>query len=175
MKLIGLTFIKYLTVTRIKDRAKKLAFKINRDYQKKTPLIIPILNGSFIFAADLMRQLKVPCRISFVKHASYEGISSGSSKTLIGLTESVFGQDILVVEDIMDTGATLIKVLDELKNLGAKSVEVVVLLRKSKAKKHPVQPKYIGFEITNPFVIGYGLDHEGFGRNLPAIYQLKTA
>ena len=94
-------------------------------------------------------------------------------KTLIGLNESVFGQDILVIEDIMDTGATLSKVLDELNNLGAKSVEVAVLLRKTKARKHFVQPKYIGFEITNPFVIGYGVDHEGYGRNLPSLYQLK--
>ncbi len=175
MKLNGLSFKKYLSASIIKSRINKLARKISRDYQKRSPLIIPVLNGSFIFAADLMRQLKVTCRISFVKQASYEGMHSGSSKTLIGLTESVFGQDILVVEDIMDTGATLIKVLDELKNMGAKSVEVVVLLRKSKAKKHPVQPKYIGFEITNPFVVGYGLDQEGFGRNLPAIYQLETS
>ena len=172
MNLNGLTFRKYLTMARIKSRVKKLALKINKDYQKKSPLIIPVLNGSFIFASDLMKQIKVPCRVSFVKHASYQGATSGTLKTLIGLNESVFGQDIILLEDIMDTGETLSKVVGEVKNLGAKTVEVAVLLRKAKAKKHPVQPKYIGFEIADPFVVGYGLDHDGFGRNFPDVYQL---
>jgi hypoxanthine phosphoribosyltransferase len=171
MKLNGLTFKKYLTSSRLKSRIRKIATKINKDYQKKSPLFLPVLNGSFIFAADLMKEIKVPCRISFVKHASYEGTSSGSLKTLIGLNESVFGQDIVIVEDIMDTGETLTKVVGELKNLGAKSVEVVVLLRKSKAKKHILWPKYVGFEIDDPFVVGYGLDYDGFGRNFPDVYQ----
>lgn len=172
MKLNGLTFKKYLTSSRIKGQVKRLALKIKKDYQKKSPLIVPVLNGSFIFAADLMRHINVPCRVSFVKHASYEGTSNGSLKTLIGLTESVYGQDIILLEDIMDTGATLSKVEAELKNLGAKTVEIAVLFRKAKAKKHLVQPKYIGFEISDPFVIGYGLDYEGFGRNYSDVYQL---
>jgi hypoxanthine phosphoribosyltransferase len=172
MKLNGLTFRKYLTTARIKSRVKKLADKINKDYQKKTPLLMPVLNGSFMFAADLIRQLKLPCRVSFVKHASYQGTSSGTLKTLIGLNESVFGQDIILLEDIMDSGETLTIIINELKNLGAKSIEVAVLMRKAKAKKHTIQPKYIAFEITDPFVIGYGLDHEGFGRNFPEVYQV---
>ena len=171
MKLNGLTFKKYLTASRLKGRIKKLAEKIDADYQKKTPLILPVLNGSFIFAADLVKQIKTPCRVSFVKHASYEGTSGGQLKTLIGLSESVFGQDVLVVEDILDTGATLLKVVEELKNLGAKSVEVVVLLRKEKSKKNELQPKYVGFEIADEFVVGYGLDYNGFGRNFPDVYQ----
>jgi hypoxanthine phosphoribosyltransferase len=171
MKLNGLNFKKYLTSSRIKGRIKKMAEKINKDYQKKSPLFLPVLNGSFIFAADLLKEIKVPCRVSFVKHASYEGTSSGSLKTLIGLSESAFGQDIIIVEDIMDTGETLTKVAAELKGLGAKSVEIVVLLRKAKAKKHVLQPKYIGFEIADPFVVGYGLDYDGFGRNHPDVYQ----
>ncbi len=174
MKLNGLTFKKYLTSARIKSLVKKLALKINKDYQKKTPLFLPVLNGAFIFASDLLKQVNVPCRVSFVKHASYEGTSSGSLKTLIGLNESVFGQDILIVEDIMDSGETLNKVVSELKSLGAKSVEVVVLLCKAKAKNHELKPKYIGFEIADPFVVGYGLDHEGFGRNFPDVYQLVS-
>jgi hypoxanthine phosphoribosyltransferase len=171
MKLKDLTFKKYLTSSRIKASVKKLASKINKDYEKKTPLFLPVLNGSFIFAADLFKQVKVPCRISFVKHASYQGTSASQLKTLIGLSESVFGQDVVVVEDIMDTGETLTLVVNELKSLGAKSVEVVVLLRKAKAKKHMLKPKYIGFEIADPFVVGYGLDHDGFGRNFPDVYQ----
>jgi hypoxanthine phosphoribosyltransferase len=172
MKLNGLNFRKLLNSARIKSRVKKLALKINQDYQKKSPLIIPVLNGSFIFAADLMKQINVPCRVSFVKHASYQGSFGGSIKTLIGLNESVFGQDIILVDDIIDSGETLSKVAGELKNLGAKTVEVAVLLRKAKAKKHELQPKYIGFEIADPFVVGYGLDHDGFGRNFPDVYQL---
>jgi hypoxanthine phosphoribosyltransferase len=172
MKLNELTFKKYITTSQIKGRIKKLAGKINTDYQKKTPLLLPVLNGSFMFAADLMKELKMPCKVSFVKHASYEGTSSTSLKTLIGLNESVFGLDIIVVEDIMDTGETLSRVIDELKTLGAKSVEIAVLLRKAKAKKHTLKPKYIGFEIADPFVVGYGLDYEGLGRNFPDVYQL---
>jgi len=172
MKLNGLTFKKYLTASHLKNRVKKLAEKIDLDYQKKTPLLLPVLNGSFIFAADLIKQLKVPCKVSFVKHASYEGTAGGQLKTIIGLNESVFGQDVLIVEDIMDTGETLKRVSEELKNLGAKSVEFVVLLQKEKSKKNPIKPKYIGFEITNEFVVGYGLDHNGLGRNFPDVYQV---
>jgi hypoxanthine phosphoribosyltransferase len=171
MRLNDLDFKKYLTSARIKGKVKKLASRINKDYQKKTPLFLPVLNGSFIFAADLLKQIKVPARVSFVKHASYQGTSASQLKTLIGLSESVFGQDVLVVEDIMDSGETLNLVVNELKSLGAKSVEVVVLLRKAKAKTHVLKPKYIGFEIADPFVVGYGLDYDGFGRNFPDVYQ----
>jgi hypoxanthine phosphoribosyltransferase len=172
MKLNNLTFKKYLTASRIKGTVKKIAAKIDKDYQMKTPLLLPVLNGSFIFAADLMKQLKVPCKVSFVKHASYEGTTGGQLKTLIGLNESIFGQDVLVIEDIIDTGATLLKVTEDLKSLGAKSVELVVLLRKVKSKKSLLKPKYIGFEIADDFVIGYGLDHNGLGRNFPDVYRL---
>lgn len=171
MKLKDITFKKYIPHAKIKSRVVALAAKINKDYHKKTPLLLPVLNGSFMFAADLMKQMTVDCRISFVKHASYEGTSNAPLKTLIGLQESVFGLDVLVVEDIMDTGETLSRVVDELKSLGAKSVEVAVLLRKAKAKKHAIKPKYIGFEIADPFVVGYGLDYDGLGRNLPDVYQ----
>ena len=174
MKLNDLTFKKYITASRLKNRIRKLAEKIDKDYQKRIPLLLPVLNGSFIFAGDLMRQLKVACRVSFVKHASYEGTAGGQLKTLIGLNESVFGQDVLVVEDIMDTGETLKKVVEELKNLGAKTVEVVVLLRKTKSKKSALKVKYIGFEIADKFVVGYGLDHNGFGRNYPDVYQVAN-
>jgi hypoxanthine phosphoribosyltransferase len=171
MKLKNLTFKKYIRQTEIKDRVKKVAATINVDYHNKTPLLLPVLNGSFMFASDLMKNLTIDCRVSFVKHASYEGVSSTPIKTLIGLQESVFGLDVLVVEDIMDTGETLTRVVEELKNLGAKSVEIVVLLRKAKAKQHAIKPKYIAFDIADPFVVGYGLDYDGLGRNLADVYQ----
>ena len=172
MKLNNLTFKKCITATGIKGKVRKLALRINKDYHTKAPLFLPVLNGSFLFAADLIKQVKLTCQVSFVKHASYEGTSGGQLKTLIGLNESVFGKDIIVVEDIMDSGDTLTKVVEELKNLGAKSVEVVVLLRKAKVKKHVLQPKYVGFEIPDKFVVGYGLDLNGLGRNLVDVYQM---
>jgi hypoxanthine phosphoribosyltransferase len=172
MKIKDLTFRKVIPADKIEKKVSQLAEAINADYQDRQPLLLPILNGSFVFAADLIRKITVPSRVSFVKHASYSGsLTTGQLKTLIGLQESVFGQDILLVEDIMDTGLTLTRAVEELQGLGTKSVEVVTLLRKSRAREHAVQPRYVGFEIDNEFVVGYGLDYDGLGRNLPDIYR----
>ena len=149
-----------------------IARQITEDYHGKTPLFLPILNGSFIFAGDLLRSVTLECRVSFVKHASYQGTAStGQLKTLIGLSESIFNQDIIIVEDIMDTGLTLSKVVEELRSLGTRSTEVVTLVRKAPGREHAVQPKYIGFDIHDEFILGYGLDYEGLGRNLKDIYK----
>lgn len=171
MKVKDLTFRKFIAEKEIMHRVRELAGQINQDYAGRIPLFLPILNGSFIFASDLLREVSLECRISFVKHASYQGTSStGQLKTLIGLNESIFNQDIIVVEDIMDTGLTLSKVADELRGLGTKSVEIITLIRKAPARDHAVKPKYIGFDIENEFVLGYGLDYEGLGRNLRDLY-----
>jgi hypoxanthine phosphoribosyltransferase len=151
-----------------------LAERISKDYLDKTPVFLPVLNGSFMFAADLIKEIAVPCRISFVKVSSYEGTSSsGQMKTLIGLDESLFNQNIVIVEDIVDTGFTLQKIVDELKTLGIKSVETVTLLRKKPARDNGVEVKYVGFEIDNEFVLGYGLDYDGLGRNFKQIYKAE--
>ena len=172
MKIKDLEFQKFIPAAKIEEKVKTLAADLNQDYKGKTPLLLPILNGSFIFAADLVRKLKFDCRVSFVKHASYQGTqSTGQLSTLIGLNESLFGQDLIIIEDIMDTGLTLNKVVTELSGLGTRSVEIVTLIRKAPARQHPVQPKYIGFDIENEFVLGYGLDYDGFGRNLKDIYK----
>jgi hypoxanthine phosphoribosyltransferase len=172
MKIKDLEFKKFIPAAKIDEKVKELAAEINRDYKDKTPLLLPILNGSFIFAADLVRELKVDCRISFVKHSSYQGTqSSGQLNTLIGLNESLFGQDLIILEDIMDTGLTLSKVVEELGSLGTRSVEIITLIRKTPAREHAVQPKYIGFDIDDEFVLGYGLDYDGYGRNLKDIYK----
>jgi hypoxanthine phosphoribosyltransferase len=122
-----------------------------------------------------VRELKLDCRISFVKHSSYQGTqSTGQLNTLIGLNESLFGQDLIIIEDIMDTGLTLGKVVNELSDLGTRSVEVVTLIRKTPARNHTLQPKYVGFDIDDEFVLGYGLDYDGFGRNLKDIYKATT-
>ena len=172
MKIKDLEFKKFIPGTKIEEKIAELVAAINTDYKDKTPLILPILNGTFIFAADLVRELKLECRISFVKHSSYQGTqSTGQLNTLIGLNESLFGQDLIILEDIMDTGFTLSKVVDELSGLGTRSVEIVTLIRKSPARERVMQPKYIGFDIENEFVVGYGLDYDGFGRNLKDIYK----
>jgi hypoxanthine phosphoribosyltransferase len=171
MKIKDLTFKKFIGEAKITRQVKTLAGQINTDYADRSPLFLPILNGSFIFASDLLREITLECRVSFVKHSSYQGTAStGKLQTLIGLSESIFNQDVILVEDIMDTGLTLSKVAEELRNLGTRSVEIVTLIRKAPAREHAVQPKYIGFDIENEFVLGYGLDYDGLGRNLKDIY-----
>lgn len=172
MKIKDLSFRKFISAEKIEAKVQEVAGQIREDYRDKTPLFLPILNGSFIFAADLVRHVELPCRVSFVKHSSYQGTAStGQLKTLIGLNESIFNQDIIIVEDIMDTGLTLSKVVEELRSLGTRSVEITTFIRKAAAREHAVQPKYVGFDIDDEFVLGYGLDYEGLGRNLKDIYK----
>ena len=172
MQIKDLQFKEFISKSKVQEQVCVLAAQLNRDYKDKSPVFVPILNGSFMFAADLIKQIVLPCRISFVKVSSYSGTaSSGQLKTLIGLEESLFNQDIIIVEDIIDSGLTLQRIVEELKSLGTKSVEVVALLRKQTAREKPIEVKYIGFEIENEFVLGYGLDYDGFGRNKEDIYQ----
>lgn len=167
-------FVRLLEQPEIEKALRRLARKINADYRDKNPLIVAVLNGSFIFAADLMRLLGKNFRISFVKISSYEELeSTGNIKQLIGLNENIFKQDVLILEDIVDTGKTMEKMLDKLTELGPASVEIVTLLRKDKHDALKDRIKYTGFQIEDRFVVGYGLDYDGYGRNLKEIYQLK--
>lgn len=171
MKLKDLEFKKLLPADRIAKKVTALARKVEKDYEDRSPLFMPILNGSFMFAADLLKEIQIPCRVSFVKVSSYTGTAStGQLKTLIGHDESLFGIDIIIVEDIVDTGLTLLKISEELKGLGAKSVECISLLRKQPAREKEISIKYVGFELDHEFVVGYGLDYDGLGRNLQDIY-----
>jgi hypoxanthine phosphoribosyltransferase len=172
MKLKDLEFEKFIPEGEIITKLQILGETINGDYSSRTPVFLPILNGSFMFCSDLLKIVTIPCRVSFVKISSYAGTaSSGQIKTLIGLDESLFNQDIIIVEDIIDTGLTLQKIVEELKSLGTKSVEVISLLRKKPARDKSINVKYVGFDIENEFVVGYGLDYDGLGRNLRDIYQ----
>lgn len=172
MNIKDLSFKKFISKTKVHQKVTQLAGQINEDYADKSPIFLPILNGSFMFASDLIKQIITPSKISFVKVSSYSGTtSSGQLKTLIGLEESLFNQHIIIIEDIVDTGLTLQKIVEELKGLGTKSVEVIALLRKQPAREKMVEVKYVGFEIENEFVVGYGLDYDGLGRNLEDIYQ----
>jgi hypoxanthine phosphoribosyltransferase len=172
MKIKELEFNEFISESKVLESVQTLAEKISRDYESLTPVFLPVLNGSFMFAADLIKRVTIPSRVSFVKVSSYQGTaSSGQLKTLVGLDESLFNQNILIVEDIVDTGFTLEKLMAELKSLGVKSVEVVTLLRKAPAREKNVHVKYVGFDINDEFVLGYGLDYDGLGRNFKDIYK----
>jgi hypoxanthine phosphoribosyltransferase len=176
MKIKDLEFENFIPSETIQKKVSDLAADINNAYRDRSPIFVPILNGSFIFASDLIKQISLPCRVSFVKISSYQGTqSTGQLKTLIGHEESFFHQDVIIVEDIIDSGLTLEKIVEELKSLGARSVEVAALLRKKPARERRIYAKYIGFDIDNEFVLGYGLDYDGFGRNLNDLMKAKLA
>lgn len=172
IKIKDLEFKKFIDAANLEEKVSELGQQISEDYKDKAPVFLPILNGSFMFASDLMKAVNIPCRISFVKISSYSGTAStGQLKTLIGHDESLFNQHIIIVEDIVDTGLTLDKIIEELRGLGAKSVEAIALLRKQPAREKKVDVKYVGFELENEFVLGYGLDYDGLGRNYKDIYK----
>jgi hypoxanthine phosphoribosyltransferase len=167
------SFETYLSEQTIQKRVTELAAAINKDYEGKKPLFIAILNGSFIFAADLFRHLTIQAELCFIKLASYKGMkSSGKVVTSIGLEEDIFGKDVVIVEDIVDTGKTLHKFLPKLMHQQPNSLKIATLLHKSEATEYPLKLDYVGFDIPNKFVVGYGLDYDGLGRNLKEIYQL---
>jgi hypoxanthine phosphoribosyltransferase len=167
------SFRLYINESQILDAVRQIADRINKDYQGKCPLIVPVLNGSFMFASDLMKELNCDCQISFIKASSYKGTeSSGSLATLIGINEDISGRDIIILEDIIDTGHTLAKVIPSIKALGPSSVRVGTLLFKPQALRNDIAIDYTGIEIPNDFIVGYGLDYNGLGRNLKEIYQV---
>ena len=174
IKLHDKEFVPFIDENKIQERIKALAEQINKDYKGKTPIILCILNGSFIFTADLVRFFNFPLRVEFVRYSSYKGTSStGSITKMLGMKSDVKDRDVIIVEDIIDTGFTLANAIEELQKQGPASVAITSLLLKPDALKHDVPQDYIGFEIPNKFVVGYGLDYDEFGRDLPAIYQLK--
>lgn len=157
----------------IQEGIKKIADEINRDYAGKRPMFIAILNGSFMFAADLFRYLKVEAEICFIKLASYKGVSSsGQVITAIGLDIDIIGRDIIILEDIVDTGKTLSEFLPKLMHHQPASLKIAVLLHKPDATEYQIPIDYLAFSIPNRFVVGYGLDYDGLGRNYKDLYQL---
>lgn len=166
-------FKNYMSAEEIDCIVEELANKINEDYKGEDPIFLPILNGSFIFAADLIRKIDVQHQISFVKVASYSGVeSSGKVKQIIGFGDEVVGKDIILVEDIVDTGLTLEDILVQMKEIGVKSVKIASLLYKPDSFKGSYKVDYIGKSIPNDFILGYGLDYDGYGRNLKDIYVI---
>ncbi len=167
------SFETYLSEETIQQRIKEIAAEINKEYAGKRPLFIAILNGSFMFASDLFKNLDIPAELCFIKLASYKGMkSSGKVVTSIGLDDDLFGKEVIIVEDIVDTGKTLHNFLPKLQHMQPKSLKIVTLLHKSEATEFPLTLDHVGFDIPNKFVVGYGLDYDGLGRNLKEIYQL---
>ena len=170
----GKIFIPYLGATEINEQIRRLASELKRDYKGKRPLFIAILNGSFIFAADLFKALDFEAEICFIKLASYKGTkSSGQVISAIGLDVDVKDRHVVILEDIVDTGKTLTSFLPQLENQLPASLKLCVLLHKPEAMQYPLTIDYLGFSIPNRFVLGYGLDFDGLGRNIPELYQLK--
>jgi hypoxanthine phosphoribosyltransferase len=164
-------FTPYISQDKILKAVYELATQLNQDLKDKNPLFLAVLNGSFMFASDLLKEITVNCEISFVKLASYEGTSSsGKVKELLGLNESVKGRTVVILEDIVDSGLTVTLIREQLKNLGADRILICTALFKPAALQHGTAPEYIGFSIGNEFVIGYGLDYDGQGRNLKDIH-----
>jgi adenylate kinase len=175
IKLHDKTFEPYITETEIQLIIKKIAKDITKEYKNKQPIIIGILNGSFMFLSDLVKELNFDLEVSFVKFTSYQGTkSTGTVNELIGFNTNLKGRDIIIVEDIIDTGNTIEKVLNILKSYAVNSVKIATLLYKPTVFDKKCQINYVGLEIPNTFVVGYGLDYNELGRNLKEIYKLTT-
>jgi hypoxanthine phosphoribosyltransferase len=174
IKIIDKEFIPYISAEEISSRISELGTEISEAYRDEKPLLVSVLNGSFIFTADLIRKIDTPIEVTFIRVASYEALkTTGKVREILGLKENVFGRDILILEDIVDTGTTLEHLLEAFKDLGTKSIKVATLLHKPDAQEKAEMPNFVGYEIPNKFVVGYGLDYEGMGRELNEIYQLR--
>lgn len=157
----------------ILERVKAVAEKINKDMAGRNPLLLAVLNGSFVFAADLMRMLTIPCEISFVKLASYQGTTStGKVKEVIGINEDLAGRTVIIVEDIVETGLTIKRMIESLGTRNPESIHICTLLLKPACLKVPLNIEYAAMEIPNDFILGYGLDYDQQGRNLRDIYTV---
>ena len=163
-----------ITAAEILTQVRRVASEINRDYQGESPLFLVVLNGAFIFAADLMREISLPSEVSFVKLASYEGTSTtGTVREVIGLNTDITGRPVIIVEDIVESGITMAHMIDTLKKQNPKSIDICTLLLKPQKMEVKLDIRYVAMDIPNDFILGYGLDYNGLGRGLKDIYTLK--
>ena len=167
-------FVPMISEAEIKERVKAVAQQISKDMEGKNPLLLAVLNGSFVFAADLMREITIPCEISFVKLASYQGTTStGKVKEVIGINEDLSGRTIIIVEDIVESGLTMKRMIESIGTRKPESVNICTLLLKPDCLKTDLDIKYVAFSIPNDFILGYGLDYDQQARGLKDIYVLK--
>lgn len=160
---------------KVQDAVSGIAKRINRDFKNQNPLFLAVLNGSFLFAADLLRKIKIECEISFIKVSSYSGTAStGKVNTLIGVNENLNKRPVIILEDIVDSGNTLEKVLVEIKKHNPDGVRVATLFFKPEAFRKKIKLDYVGIKVPDKFLVGYGLDYNGSGRNLEDIYVLAN-
>lgn len=174
IKLHDLEFVPFISEETIAKAIGEISVEINKDYKDKTPVFLGILNGAFLVASELIKRFPGACEVSFVKLGSYEGTSTtGNVQTLMGLTQSLEGREVIVIEDIIDTGNTLVEIDRILKEKKVANYKVATLFYKPEAYKKDLSIDYIGMEIPNDFIVGYGLDYDGLGRNLTQVYKLK--
>ena len=168
-------FVPMISEAEIKERVKAVAQQISKDMEGKNPLLLAVLNGSFVFAADLMREITIPCEISFVKLASYQGTTStGKVKEVIGINEDLSGRTIIIVEDIVESGLTMKRMIESIGTRNPESVNICTLLLKPDRLKTDLDIRYVAFSIPNDFILGYGLDYDQQARGLRDIYVLKN-
>ncbi|MBO7247432.1 MAG: hypoxanthine phosphoribosyltransferase [Bacteroidaceae bacterium] len=173
VKLKDKEFELFISEQQMQNEISRVAAEINRDFQGKEPLFLAVLNGSFMFASDLMKEVSIPSTISFVKMSSYVGTESTSTmKHLIGLNEDIAGRDVIVIEDIVDTGYTMKNLLEILNFKGPASVSVCSMLYKPNKLEVELDVRYVAMSIPDDFIVGYGLDYDGYGRNLRDIYKI---
>lgn len=166
-------FAPSISAAEIMQQVRKVAQQINRDFEGQTPLFLVVLNGAFIFAADLMREVTVPAEVSFVKLASYEGTSStGTVREVIGLNTDITGRPVIIVEDIVESGITMAHMIETLKKQNPLSIDICTLLLKPEKLEVKLDIRYVAMEIPNDFILGYGLDYDGLGRGLKDIYTI---
>ena len=174
IQLHDLFFKKFISKTQINQAVNGIVVKINEDYKEKTPVFLIVLNGAFFFGADIIKKFNGNCEMSFIKVASYEGTqSTGNVSTVMGVDSSLKGRDIIIIEDIVDSGNTIAAILKILKQEDVKSYKVATMFYKPLAFTKSYKVDYVGMEIENDFIVGYGLDYNGLGRNLNTIYKLK--
>ena len=175
VKILDKTFETSMPEAQIKARVKELAQQISKDMEGKNPLFLAVLNGAFIFAADLMREMTIPCEISFVKLASYQGtMSTGKIKEVLGINEDIAGRTVIILEDIVESGLTIRQMIDSLGTRSPASVHVCTAFFKPEKPKENLKIDYAAFEIPNDFILGYGLDYDQQGRGLKDLYTLVS-
>lgn len=168
------SFEHFIDFQDIQNAVKTVAIRMNNDLKDKNPLFLAVLNGAFMFMGDLMKEVSIPCEISFIRLASYQGLKSTENvQEVFGLTEDIEGRTVVIVEDIVDSGNTMLMLIKQLEKRNPKEIKIATLLLKPDALKHDVKLDYVALEIPNDFIVGYGLDYDGYGRNLNNIYKIK--
>ena len=167
-------FVPFISAQEIDFAVAKIAALVEDDFADEIPVFVGVLNGAFMVVSDFMKHYKSPCEVCFVKMASYEGTTSTSKvKQLIGLDHDLAGRAVVIIEDIIDTGNTVVALEELFKHQNVKHLKVATLFFKPEALKHDIKIDYVGIRIPNKFIVGFGLDYDGLGRNLPEVYQLK--